>query len=268
MKTIDLVRETRRRLNEDGPEWTRGPELDFATVTLPERDCDLLRDLLIAERAGTVVEVGLAYGSSALAIGEALVAGEAPVTGEPLIAGETSVAGGSGDVFVTGGAPRHLIIDPFQAEAYQNVGWNLLTRAGLDRIAELIPQPSSEALPRLLAEGLVADAAFVDGSHRFHEVFVDLYYLRKIVKPGGLIILDDDWAPSIRTAVRYFERNLGWTVLPGAFDGGTKVAAGAVTGEQMVRGSGTVAGNPRCRAIRLPDERFEPAFDDFRQFVE
>ncbi|MFJ6119774.1 class I SAM-dependent methyltransferase [Streptomyces sp. NPDC092129] len=73
------------------------------------------------------------------------------------------------------------------------------------------------ALPRLLAEGLVADAAFVDGSHRFHEVFVDLYFLRKIVRPGGLIVLDDVWSPSVRTALRYYERNLGWTVIPEAF---------------------------------------------------
>ncbi|WP_433791234.1 class I SAM-dependent methyltransferase [Actinoplanes sp. CA-252034] len=239
---LERLRDVRRRLNEEGPEWTRGPERDFATVTLPERDCDLLRDLLVAEGAQTVVEVGLAYGSSALAIGEALLS--------------------------VGGTPRHVVIDPFQRDAYHDVGWNLLIRAGLDRIAGLIREPSSEALPRLLAEGLVADAAFVDGSHRFHEVFVDLYYLRKIVKPGGLIVLDDDWAPSIRTAVRYFERNLGWSVLPGAFDGGTLVVEGATTGEEMIRGSGTVAGNPRCRAIRLPDERFEPAFDDFRQFIE
>jgi hypothetical protein len=45
-------------------------------------------------------------------------------------------------------------------------------------------QPSSLALPQLVAEGLAADAAFVDGSHRFHEVFVDLYFLRKLVRPG------------------------------------------------------------------------------------
>jgi predicted O-methyltransferase YrrM len=242
---LEPIRQARRRLSHDGPEWTRGPERDFATVTLPERDCDLLRDLLITERAGTVIEVGLAYGSSALAIGEALAAGaEQP-----------------------GGTPRHVVIDPFQRDAYHDVGWNLMIRAGLDRIAELIRQPSSEALPRLLAEGVVADAAFVDGSHRFHEVFVDLYYLRKIVKPGGLIVLDDDWAPSIRTAVRYFEYNLGWTVLPEAFAGGSRVAEGVTTGEEMTRNSGAVAGNPRCRAIRLPAERFEPAFDDFRQFM-
>jgi predicted O-methyltransferase YrrM len=258
----ELVRQTRRRLSENGPEWTRGPELDFATVTLPDRDCDLLRDLLIAERARTVVEIGLAYGSSALAIGEALLTGEERAAGEALPTGEALLTGEER------AAPRHVVIDPFQFDAYNDVGWNLMGRAGLDRIAELIRTPSSEALPRLLAEGLVADAAFVDGSHRFHEVFVDLYYLRKIVRPGGLIVLDDDWAPSIRTAVRYYERNLGWTVLPGAFAGGTRVAEGVTTGEQMTRGSGAVAGNPRCRAIRLPAERFEPAFDDFREFMQ
>jgi len=36
---------------------------DFATVTLPERDCDAIRDLLIAARAGTVIEIGLALGT-------------------------------------------------------------------------------------------------------------------------------------------------------------------------------------------------------------
>ena len=234
----DRVRDVRRRLAQNGPPWTRGPELDFETVTLPERDCDLLRDLLIAEGAGTVVEVGLAYGSSALAIGEAVLS-------RP--------------------EPRHVVIDPFQREAYHDVGWDLLVEAGLDGAAELLREPSSLALPRLLADGLVADAAFVDGSHRFHEVFVDLYFLRKIVKPGGLIVLDDDWAPSIRTAVRYFERNLGWTVLPEAFAAGTRITEGTTAGEQVRRSSGD-AGTPRCRAVRLPAELVEPAFDDFRPF--
>ncbi|MFE5027712.1 hypothetical protein ACFRAO_31385 [Streptomyces sp. NPDC056656] len=56
--------------------------------------------------------------------------------------------------------------------------------------------PSSTALPQLLSEGFVTDAALVDGSHRFHEVFVDLYFLRKIVRPEGLVVIDDDSWPS------------------------------------------------------------------------
>ena len=214
------ISEVRRRLTDEGPAWTRPYDRDFETISLPERDCDRLRDLLIAERAEVVVEVGLAYGSSALAIGEALVAAGRP-------------------------APRHVIIDPFQESVFTGVGWAALRSAGLEPVAELLTEWSSIALPRLVTEGFVADAAFVDGSHRFHEVFVDLYFLRKLVRPGGLVILDDTDTPSVGTAVRYFERNLDWAAVPDAFTGGT-------TG--------------RCRAFRLPEAVTEPPFDQFRPF--
>jgi predicted O-methyltransferase YrrM len=226
------VREVRSRLVCEGPAWTRGLERDFATITLPERDCDLLRDLLISEGVQTVVEVGLAYGSSALAVGEALV-----TVGSP--------------------HPRHIVIDPFQQQAFRNVGWDLLCSAGLDSIARLIAAPSSIALAQLVADGIVADAAFVDGSHRFHEVFVDLYFLRKIVRPGGLIVLDDDWTPPVRTAVRYYERNLGWTAIPDAFADGTFWPVSRDPAAAVV---------PRCRAVRLPNPSFEPPFEEFRPF--
>lgn len=226
------IREVRRRLAQEGPPWTRDRERDFATVTVPERDCDLLRDLLISERVETVVEVGLAYASSALAIGEALVT-----------AGRNH--------------PRHVIIDPFQERAWSNVGWDLLRSAGLESVARLVPAPSSIALPQLVTEGLVADAAFVDGSHRFHEVFVDLYFLRKIVRPGGLIVVDDYWTPSVRTALRYYERNLGWTAIPDAFAGGTVGTVGAGPHAEPVA---------RSRALRLPDPSFEPPFEAFQPF--
>ena len=226
------VRDVRRRLAQDGPPWTPDRQRDFEAVTVPEPDCDLLRDLLISERAETVVEVGLAYASSALAVGEALVTVNSP-------------------------HPRHVIIDAFQDHDYSNVGWDRLCAAGLEPIATLMHAWSSIALPELLTEGLVADAAFVDGSHRFHEIFVDLYFLRKIVRPGGMIIIDDDWTPSVRTAVRYYERNLGWTAIPDAFAGGTLRSIGDDPAAETV---------PRCRALRLPDPLVEPNFHQFQPF--
>jgi hypothetical protein len=137
MKTeegMTRVREVRNRLVREGPSRTRHRERDFETVALPERDCDLLRDLLIAECAEMVVEVGLAYAGSALAIGEALVTIDPP-------------------------HPRHVVIDPFQESVWSNVGWELLCSAGLDAIATLMLAPSSIALARLAAEGFIADAA-------------------------------------------------------------------------------------------------------------
>jgi predicted O-methyltransferase YrrM len=225
-RRLERVRDVRHRLAHEGPPWTRDHADDFDTVTVPERDCDALRDLLVNEGVGTVVEVGLAYGRSALAIGEALLTVDAR-------------------------RPLHVIIDPLQATEWSNAGWQMLRSAGLDAIARLVLEPSSLALPRLVAEGVAADAAFVDGSHRFHEVFVDLYFLRKIVRPGGLIVLDDHWWPSVRTAERYFEVNMGWRVVPGAFDHGT------VDQE---------TGRARVQALRLPDPPFEPAFERFQPF--
>jgi predicted O-methyltransferase YrrM len=211
---IGRVRAVRTQLFEDGPPRGRPIDGDFERVALPAADCDALRDALIAEGARQVIEIGMAYGASALAIGEALLT-------------------------TTGPEATHLIVDPFQATAYANVGWDALVAAGLSDRTRLLTEPSSVALPRLLADGLVADAAFVDGSHRFHEVFVDLYFLRKLVRPGGLVVLDDAEWPSVGTALRYYDRNLGW---------------------QAVGIPGRLVGR------RLPDVPFEPIFSDFKPF--
>jgi len=105
----------------------------------------------------------------------------------------------------------------------------------------LVEEWSQIALPRLLGEGVVADAAFVDGSHIFHNVFVDLFYLRELVRPGGLVILDDCSYLSVATAARYFEVNTGWESEP-------------------------IAWPTRLRAFRLPKPRTEPSFESFRPF--
>jgi predicted O-methyltransferase YrrM len=214
-EVIERVRAARRRLAEVGPRATRSTG-DFERVSLPHADGDVLRDLLTSERATTVVEVGLAYGASTLAIAEALVS-----------CGSTTV--------------RHVIIDAYQ-DHFHGVGWSVILEAGLDGVCTLLPERSQRALGRLAEEGLVADAAFLDGSHLFHHVLVDLYFLREIVRPGGLVILDDCDYRSVATAVRYFEVNARWQQPP-------------------------LDGETRLRAFRLPDARFEPSFEDFEPFV-
>lgn len=211
---LTAVRHARRRLAELGPEHTRS-DGDFERVSLPNSDCDALRDLFIAEQARVVIEIGLAYGSSALAIGEALL------------------SQGGQDA-------QHVIIDAYQHH-FRNAGRETLTAAGLTDLSTLLTNRSQLALPHLLTEDFIADAAFVDGSHIFHNVFVDLYFLRELVRPGGLIVLDDCQWPSIATAVRYFEVNTGWQ--PETIDQPT-----------------------RLRAFRLPDARVEPSFGDFKSF--
>ena len=212
---LHTVQSERRRLAEVGPAFVRSAG-DFALIALPDQDGDVLRDLLVEDRARVVIEIGLAYGSSALAIGEALVLQGAE-------------------------ASSHVVIDPFQ-DHFHHAGWQAIIAAGLEEVSTLLPERSQFALPRLLAEGFVADAAFVDGSHIFHRVFVDLAFLHEILRPGGLIILDDCQWPSVATAVRYFEVNTGWR-------------------------SVTPSTSTRLRAFRVPDPRTERTFEDFTPFT-
>lgn len=210
---LAIVKDARRRL-ASGPRFTRA-DGDFERVALPHDDCDVLRDLILEAHARVVIEIGLAYGSSALAIAEALV-------------GEDHHD------------KKHLIIDAYQ-DQFGNVGWDAIMSAGLGDVCTLIPGRSQLVLPRLLTEGFIADAAFVDGSHIFHNVFIDLHFLRELVRPGGLVVLDDCQWPSVATAARYFELNTGWQQQP--------------TNHRT-----------RLTAFRLPDPPVEPAFYDFKPF--
>lgn len=207
------MRKARRWLAVSGPRQVRS-EGDFQRVSIPTQDADILRDLLLVERPVTVIEIGLAYGSSALAVAEALLS-------------------------LGSDQARHVIIDAFQHH-FGDEGWATITEAGLEDLCKLIRERSQVALPRLLAEGFVADAAFVDGSHIFHNVFVDLAYLSDLVRPGGVVIMDDCDLPSVATAVRYFELNVGWT-------------------------AESIAWPTRLRAFRIPDPK--PASSEvFRPF--
>lgn len=56
----------------------------------------------------------------------------------------------------------------------------------------LIDDRSETALPLLaLVEGVELDAAFIDGNHGWPAVFVDFCYLNRMLRPGGLMFIDD-----------------------------------------------------------------------------
>jgi predicted O-methyltransferase YrrM len=211
---VEKIRAVRSKLATNGPIRVRS-EGDFERVSIGRSDGDVLRDLLIADKARTVIEIGLAYGSSALAIAEALA------------------TNGSGQ-------GSHMIIDAYQ-KRFHGSGWSAIAEAGITGLCLLFEERSQIVLPRLLSEGFLADAAFVDGSHIFHNVFVDLFYLRELVRPSGLVILDDCSYQSVATAVRYFQVNTGWEPEP-------------------------LPAPTRLRAFRLPHPRTEPNFESFKPF--
>ncbi len=149
---------------------------------------EALRGWVAREGATRTIEIGLGYGVSTLHICEGLLGNANP------------------------SAARHVAIDPHQATRFSGCGLQSLEEAGVAGMVEHYAEESRIALPRLLEEGHLFDLAFVDGDHRFDGVFVDLSYLGYLVRPGGVVFLDDYQLTAVERATAFFVRNLGWAL--------------------------------------------------------
>lgn len=184
----------------------------FPTALRPD-ESEFLRGWVIRERATRTVEIGLAYGISALHICEGLL-----VNGNP--------------------AARHVVLDPGQHhKRFSSCGLQLLAEAGLMDLIEFHDAGSEFMLPRFVQEGRTFDLGFIDGNHRFASVFVDLFYLSRLVPAGGVVILDDygfdgsEGFPGIRRAVTFFTENLDW-VIEARFGGCIVLRVGKMPNDQ------------------------------------
>ena len=137
------------------------------------------------------LEVGLAYGISALFICDAL-----------RIRADT----------------QHIAIDPNQhggvwGDSWDGIGMANLRRSGYDHIVRLIEEPSYRALPVLERSGQRIDFAFIDGWHTFDFTLVDFFFIDRILKVGGVVAFDDaDW-PAVRKVCRFASENLDYSVI-------------------------------------------------------
>jgi predicted O-methyltransferase YrrM len=192
--SVAQIRAVIDRLAADGtvtPE-ADGIARDVFPIAVPLDVGEVVRRWVRDEDARHTIEVGLAFGMSALHICQGLI--------------ENGHAG-----------VRHVAIDPFQitgpdGRGFGRCGLEALGSAGVGQIVEHIEEESQTALPRLVREGRTFDFAFIDGNHRFDRVFLDLYFLRRLVRPTGIVVLDDYELPAITKAVAFFVGNRGWSI--------------------------------------------------------
>lgn len=128
------------------------------------------------------LEIGLATGSSAVA--------------------SILAAGASFETYV--------MIDPYQGKNFRSRGIETVRKVAArypQLSSKLIEQPSYVALPQLLQDGFVCDYAFIDGSHKFDDTLLEVYYIDKMLVNGGVIILDDRPWPMVGAVVDFLEKN-------------------------------------------------------------
>lgn len=133
------------------------------------------------------IEVGMAWGFSSVAICSAL----------------RDVHGGV-----------NIAIDPFQLKWYQGVALATLEKYRLSSFVQHQEQRSDVFLPKFWSDNNRIQFAFIDGDHRIDAVFVDFYYVDKMLDAGGVVIFDDYQFSSVMNVVRYALKNFHYESLP------------------------------------------------------
>ena len=158
--------------------------------TISREEGLFLQELINECKPKQTLEVGLGYGISSLFICEALE--KTPTT-------------------------KHIVIDPNQFEdpkgyPFEGIGLINLKKAGFFDLIEFHNEVSYLVLPKLIKESRVLDFAFIDGWHTFDYALVDFFLIDKLLKVGGLLVIDDaDWQ-SIRKLCRYIVTNHAYSV--------------------------------------------------------
>ena len=134
-------------------------------------------------KSAATLEIGLAYGASALVFAQ------------------------DHKDFGTAPAAQHVAIDPFQHHL-NHAGLAAIERAGLSGYVRHVIAFSDRALPALLEEGRRFGMIYIDGSHLFEDVFIDCHYAAQLLEEGGVMVLDDSSDLHVAKAIRFVRRNM------------------------------------------------------------
>ena len=121
------------------------------------------------------IEIGFAYGISALAITEEIVKQKG----------------------------KHVIIDKFQNSNWNGVGLDIIHQAGFSDHIYFYEEYSYVTLPKLLAEGRSFDFAYIDSTKLLDFLLVDFFFIDKLLEKGGIIVFDDVSFPGRRKLLSY-----------------------------------------------------------------
>ncbi len=155
---------------------------------------DLGRDIyhfIVKNNLSSTLEIGLAYGLSALFICEA----------------HQSQKNGF-----------HMAIDPEQEKSFQNIALTQLEKANLSSYFEHVNLPDYLALPKLLNEQREFDFIFIDGLHLFDYVLLDFFYADLLLKERGYIAFDDSRAPGVSPVLDFIRKNRDYREIPSSIN--------------------------------------------------
>ncbi|MEJ2008114.1 MAG: class I SAM-dependent methyltransferase [Acidobacteriota bacterium] len=101
----------------------------------------------------------------------------------------------------------HTAIDPFEEDCWHGIGRCQAVKVATTHAFRFLSERSAVALGELGRNDERFDLIFIDGGHCFDSVLVDFTLSAELSPPGGYIVLDDMWLPSVRKAVSFIRNN-------------------------------------------------------------
>lgn len=241
------------------------------TGAVSREEALILQQMVRFVKAKTTLETGVAFGLSTLAICEALLEGTAHDENRGQYPGApASNSARDSPRF----RPKHYGVDPEQNSVHGGAALASLKRAGLDSVFELLEGPSHLMLPKLIEKGVVLDLGFIDGWHTFDYTLLDFFYIDKMLRPGGVVLLHDRSWPSKQKVMRFIRTHRRYKELPvrPATRSFLKWLRHLVAAQwHWLRGASfgivvsAIANRPEIAAF-LKLESFEPDYHFFRNF--
>jgi predicted O-methyltransferase YrrM len=102
-------------------------------------------------------------------------------------------------------APRGGRVTSIEPNLAGTTGRGLIAASGFAAAHDIIEGPSQAVLPELWRQKRSFDFVFVDGWKSFDAMAVDIYFIARLLRVGGMAIFDDYQMPSVRKAVRLLE---------------------------------------------------------------
>jgi predicted O-methyltransferase YrrM len=134
------------------------------------------------EQPRLVVEIGMAFGASSIAMLTAL-----------------DENGGDGQL---------ISIDPHQhGDGWKGLGVANVERAGLAHRHRLIEEPDFLALPVLVRDQMQVEFAYIDGWHTFDYTLLDFFYVDKLLRVGGVVAFNDCHYPAVEKVTKFVVRH-------------------------------------------------------------
>jgi predicted O-methyltransferase YrrM len=199
--------------------------------------CLLLQRVVESVRPARSIEVGLAYGVSTLAICEKLPAGA-----------------------------KHTVCDPYQHD-WNEIGLLNVDRAGFSSLVDFRREMAHRVLADMERDRTRLDFAYLDGGKMFDLVMVNVFYLTRLLRVGGVVVMDDCDFPGIRRVCQFmatlpcFEITETWgghpkksaTPMLGRVVR-TLPGAGAILKPDVADTAGRLADHPHCIVFRKTKE--------------